>query len=136
MTFSLSAFLWQVPIMAASLWLASKVFDGLRFERGSDLLLSALMLGLVNAVIKPALIFLTLPLTLLTLGLFLLVINALMLMLVAVLVRGFSVRGFWTAFFAGILISITSLILQAWVVPDHEAPIPVMPQPSGGGTWI
>jgi putative membrane protein len=73
---------------------------------------AAFLLGIVNAVIRPIFILLTLPLTLVTLGLFLLVINALMLWLVAGLVGGFYVGGFWGAFFGSILISLVSWILS------------------------
>ena len=75
-------------------------------------LIAAFLLGIVNAIIRPILVFLTLPLTLLTLGLFLLVINGLMLGLVAALVRGFYVNGFGGAIFGSILISIVSWILS------------------------
>ena len=74
--------------------------------------IAALLLGIVNTIIRPILIFLTLPLTLLTLGLFLLVINGLMLWLVAALVKGFHVNGFWGAVFGSILISIVSWVLS------------------------
>ncbi len=73
---------------------------------------AALLLGIVNAIIRPILVFLTFPLTLLTLGLFLLVINGLMLWLVAALVKGFHVNGFWGAVFGSILISIVSWVLS------------------------
>ena len=75
-------------------------------------LIAALLLGMVNAVLRPVLIILTLPLTLLTLGLFLLLINGLMLWLVAALVSGFHVNGFWGAVFGSILISIVSWVLS------------------------
>ena len=78
-------------------------------------LAAAFLLGLVNIVVRPILIFLTLPLTLLTLGLFLLVINGLMLWLVAALVKGFHVNGFWGAVFASILISLVSWILSRFL---------------------
>ena len=75
-------------------------------------LIAALLLGMVNAVLRPVLIILTLPLTLLTLGLFLLFINGLMLWLVAALVSGFHVNGFWGALFGSILISLVSWVLS------------------------
>ncbi len=78
-------------------------------------LVSAFILGIVNAVIKPVLIFFTLPLTILTLGIFLLVINGLMLWLVSALVRGFHVEGFWGAILGSILISIVSWILSRFI---------------------
>lgn len=74
--------------------------------------IAALLLGIVNAIIRPILVLLTLPLTLLTLGLFLLVINGCMLWLVAILVKGFYVNGFWGAVFGSILISLISWVLS------------------------
>ncbi len=84
----LIAFLLAWATTALSLWAASHIFSGLKFDSRSALLVSALLLGLANAVVKPLLIVLTLPLTLLTFGLFILVINALVLLLVSKLVRG------------------------------------------------
>jgi putative membrane protein len=78
-------------------------------------LVAAFLLGIVNVVIRPILVFLTLPFTILTLGLFLLVINGLMLWLVAALVRGFHVNGFGGAVFGSILISIVSWILSRFL---------------------
>jgi putative membrane protein len=74
--------------------------------------IAAFILGIVNAIIRPILILLTLPLTLVTFGLFLLVINGLMLWLVAALVEGFHVNGFWGAVFGSILISIIGWVLS------------------------
>lgn len=78
-------------------------------------LVSAFLLGVVNAVLRPILVFFTLPVTILTLGLFLLVINGLMLWLVSALVRGFYVDGLWGAVLGSILISIVSWILSRFV---------------------
>jgi putative membrane protein len=78
-------------------------------------LVAAFLLGIVNVILRPILIFLTLPLTVLTLGLFLLVINGLMLWLVAALLKGFHVNGFWGAVFGSILISIVSWILSRFL---------------------
>ena len=78
-------------------------------------LVTALLLGIVNAIIRPILVLLTLPLTLVTLGLFLLVINGLMLWLVSALVSGFHVSGFWGAVFGSILISIVSWLLSRFL---------------------
>ncbi|MDP2968286.1 MAG: phage holin family protein [Deltaproteobacteria bacterium] len=78
-------------------------------------LVTAFLLGIVNAIIRPILVFFTLPITILTLGLFLLVINGLMLWLVSALVRGFHVNGFWGAVLGAILISIVSWILSRFV---------------------
>ncbi|RZL62886.1 MAG: phage holin family protein [Variovorax sp.] len=130
---NLLPFLVHWGITALSLWVASKLFRGLTFDGGSALAVSALLLGLANALVKPLLILLTLPLTLLTFGLFLLVINALMIMLVAAIVRGFRVSGFWTAFFASIFISLLSIIIGALLGGSNPETTIQMPQ---GGNWL
>jgi putative membrane protein len=78
-------------------------------------LVAAFLFGIVNTIVRPILVFLTLPLTVLTLGLFLLVINGLMLWLVSALVRGFHVNGFWGAVLGSIMISIVSWILSRFL---------------------
>ncbi|OGP67182.1 MAG: hypothetical protein A2170_14925 [Deltaproteobacteria bacterium RBG_13_53_10] len=78
-------------------------------------LVAAILLGIVNTIIRPILVILTFPLTLLSFGLFLLVINGLMLWLVSALVSGFHVSGFWGALFGSILISIVSWILSKFL---------------------
>lgn len=87
-------FLIRVLIVAAGLWVASKLVPGVEITDGWSLLGAALVLGIINAVVRPVVIVLTLPLTILTLGLFLLVINAAMLSLVAWLLDGVMVAGF------------------------------------------
>ena len=111
-------------IMSLSLWVASFLFGGLKFSNGSSLLVSTLMLGFANAILRPILIVLTLPLTLVTLGLFLLVINALMIQLVAALVKGFSVSGFWTAFFASIFIAAFGFFIELLIPGSNPIIIP------------
>jgi putative membrane protein len=126
-------FLIHWAITALSLWLASRLFKGLHFDNGRALLVSALLLGLANAIVRPVLVLLTFPLTLLTFGIFLLVINALMLMLVARIVRGFTIRGFGTAFFAAIFIGVVSIVIGALVStadPGSEVQLPK------GTIWI
>lgn len=129
----LTPFLLHWAITALSLWVASLVFKGLRFDSSATLIVSALLLGFANAIIKPILIVLTLPLTLLTFGLFVLVINALMLMLVAKLVRGFQVYSFWTAFFAGVFISVLSIGVGALITDG--SPETTIPMPDGS-VWL
>lgn len=126
-------FLAHWAITALSLWLAARVFKGLRFDSTGALLWSALLLGLANAIVKPVLIVLTLPLTLVTFGLFLLVINALMLVLVAGLVHGFRIDRFRTAFFASVFLAVLSLAFGALLsLGDPGAEIQ-MPK---GTVWI
>ena len=112
---NLSLFLVQWGLTSLSLWVASYIFSGMKFADGGSLLIAALLLGFANAVVKPLLILFTLPLTIVTMGLFLLVVNALMLMLVSAVVSGFTISGFWTAFFASIFISIFSLFVSGLV---------------------
>ena len=133
MLHNLTPFLIHWAITAISLWVASLIFRGLKFDGTGALVVSALLLGLANAVVKPILILLTLPLTLVTLGLFLLVINALMILLVAALVKGFRVSGFWTALFASIFISILSVIIGSFVTSGDPAEDVQMPK---SGQWL
>ncbi len=131
---NLTPFLLHWAITAFSLWLASVVFKGIKFETKTALVISALLLGFANAVVKPLLIILTLPLTLVTFGLFLFVINALMVLLVSALVRGFKVSGFWTALFASIFISILSIVIGGFFVGGTPETTIQLPQHSG--TWL
>lgn len=101
-------FLLRAAITALGLWVASEILDGLVFESPSKLLVAAILLGVVNAFVRPLAFILTLPLTVLTLGLFLLVLNAAMVGLVAWMVPGFEISGFWTAVGAALIVSLVS----------------------------
>jgi putative membrane protein len=101
-------FLIRAAISALGLWVASHLLAGLSFDTPTKLLIAALVLGVVNALVRPIAFILTLPITILTLGLFLLVLNAAMIGLVAWLVPGFQVSGFWTAVGAGLIVSLVS----------------------------
>ncbi len=131
----LTPFLLHWAITAFALWVASHVFKGLRFGSTGALVVAALLLGLANAVVRPLLVLLTLPLTLLTFGLFLLVINALVLMLVGKLVSGFHIDGFWTAFWASIFMALLSLVLGAFVLGGSPQ-LTVQPMPASGSLWL
>ena len=130
---NLTPFLIHWAITALSLWVASHLFRGIRFDSTGALVVAALLLGFANAIVKPLLIVLTMPLTLLTFGLFLLVINALMILLVAALVRGFKMSGFWTALFASIFISLLSVIIGSLMGGDSPATTIRLPS---SGTWL
>lgn len=106
----MTAFLLRVAIVAFGLWLATQMLSGIQFDSPGTLIAAALLLGVVNAVIRPIAVLLTLPLTLLTLGLFLLVINAMMLGLVAAMLAGFHISGFWTAAGASMIVSVVSWV--------------------------
>jgi putative membrane protein len=126
-------FFLQWAVTALSLWLASLIFKGVKFDNVGSLVGSALLLGLANAIVKPLLIVLTLPLTLLTFGLFVLVINALMMLLVAALIKGFKVSGFWTAFFAGVFISVLSIVFGAMFSATPET---TLEMPRSDSVWL
>jgi len=120
-------------VTALSLWLAGFVFHGISFADKKSLLVSALLLGFANAVIRPIVIILTIPLTLITFGLFLLVINALMMLLVSAVVPGFKVSGFWTAFFASIFVTILSLVVGMLIFQSGDNPVGI---PAQGGLLV
>lgn len=101
-------FLLRAAITALGLWVASELLSGLSFDSTTKLIVAAIVLGVVNAFVRPLAFILTLPLTVLTLGLFLLVLNAAMVGLVAWLVPGFQVAGFWTAVGAALIVSLVS----------------------------
>jgi len=100
-------------INAAALLALPYLFDSIHVESFYIALIVALILGLVNTFIRPVLILLTLPVTILTLGLFILVINALLFWFVASFIDGFTVTGFWSAFFGAIVYALISWALSA-----------------------
>jgi len=108
-------FVIRVLVVAIGLWISSRIVPGVTINDGWSLFWAALLLGLVNAVVRPVVIILTLPLTILTLGLFLLLINAAMLSLVAWMLDGMTVDGFWSAFFGAIVISIVGWLVT-WFI--------------------
>ena len=108
-------FLIRLLITALGLWVADQLLPGIAFTGTSALIVSALLLGLVNAVIRPILIILTLPLTVVTLGLFILVVNGISLALVAWLVSGFHVNGLFSATLGAIIVSLVSWAASAFV---------------------
>ena len=97
---------WGVNTLA--LWVTDQVFTGVRADSATALFAAGLLFGLANAVLRPVLVLVTLPITILTLGLFLLAINGLMLMLTAFLVSGFQVDGFGTSILAALFIALFS----------------------------
>ena len=105
-------FLLRVLVLMSSMGLVSLVLPGIHFDNLLDLFLAALVLGLANAVLRPLLIFFTLPLVLLSLGLFIFVINASLLYLAAWIVPGFRLAGFWWALLAAFLISVVSFVIH------------------------
>jgi len=114
-------FLVRLVVNAAAVFLAANLVPGIAVTGFGVALLAGLLLGLVNAVIKPILIVLTLPFTIVTLGLFIFVVNAVCLGLVAWLVPGFTISGFWAALFGAIVISLVSWLLHAVVSDDQRS---------------
>ncbi len=114
----MAGILVRTLIIALGLGLASAIVPGVSINGTGTLFGAALLLGLVNAVIRPLVVFLTLPITIITLGLFLLVINAGMFGLVAAILDDFRVTGFFAAVFGAIIVSITSTIASWYVGPD------------------
>jgi putative membrane protein len=102
-------------ILTAAVLAASWLLDGIRVSGFSPAILAAALLGIFNAVLRPLLILLTLPLNILTLGLFTFVINALLLLLVSAIIPGFDVLGFWTAVLGALIIGFTSWLLNRFI---------------------
>ena len=122
-------FLVRAAIAAIGLWIATRVVTGISFDNGMTLLIAAAMLGVVNAIIRPLAILLTLPMTVVTLGFFILVINAGMLGLVAAMLRGFHLAGFGAAFWSALIVSITGWIGSWFIGPRGRIEIIVRKAP-------
>jgi putative membrane protein len=113
----MAGFILRGLIGALGLWLATGLVDGITINTPLTLVIAGLLLGIVNAVVRPLAILLTLPFLVVTLGLFLLVVNAAMLGLVAALLPGFHVAGFWPALWAALIVSIVSWIGSGFIGP-------------------
>ena len=108
-------FLMRAALVALGLWLATVWVHGVSIDAPSTLILAGILLGVVNSIVRPIAILLTLPMTILTLGLFLLVINAGMVALVAWMLPGMRISGFAAAFWTAILVSLVSMV-GSWFV--------------------
>ena len=106
----LARFVVRVIFGALGLWIASKLVAGIVVTGATALILAALLLGVVNAFVRPVVVILTLPLTIVTLGLFLLIVNAAMIGLVSLVVPGFHVHGVISGVLAAIITGISSWI--------------------------
>jgi putative membrane protein len=113
---------WLVNALA--LFLTVKLVPGISVSGLPTLLIAALVIGLVNAFIKPVAQLLALPITIVTFGLFALVINAAMLAFAAWIVPGFNIAGFWSAFFGAIVLSLISTILHQLLIKNSDKPKP------------
>jgi putative membrane protein len=123
-------FLIRMLVNALAIWLATEIVPGIEARSATTVLAAALVLGVINAIVRPILLVLTLPLTLVTLGLFLFVLNALCLWLTSAIVPGLDVRGFWPAFWGALLVSALSWTVNGFVsdrgrvvvITDRERP--------------
>lgn len=113
----MTGFILRAVISAMGLWVATRWVDGLSIDSAATLLLAGALLGIVNALVRPVAVVLTFPITLVTLGVFLLVVNAGMLSLVAWVLPGFSVAGFWSAFWGALIVSLTGWVGSWFIGP-------------------
>lgn len=111
-------FLIQWLVVALALWVTAYILPGINVDSYQALAIAAIVLGLVNALIRPILTILTLPITILTLGLFYLVVNGLTFLLASKLVSGFHVAGFWWAVLGALLVSIISSFVGGFAGDD------------------
>ncbi len=118
-------FFLRAAIASLGLWLASELVDGLNFDSGATLILAAILLGVVNGLVRPLVVLLTLPLTILTLGFFLLVVNGIMLALVAAVLPGFTIAAFWDAFWGAIIVSLVSWVGSAIFGPKGSIQVTI-----------
>ena len=99
-------------LLAAALLLVAYLYPGVQVQSFATAMIAALVLGLLNTVVRPLLVLLTLPVTLVTVGLFLFVINALMFWAAATLLNGFNVSGFWAALIGSLIYSLCGMVID------------------------
>lgn len=122
----MAGFLVRLLISAAGLGLASYLVPGIEIQGTGTLLGAAFLLGIVNAIVRPLAILFTLPLTIVSLGLFLLVVNAAMLGLVAALLSGFHISGFFAALAGSLIVSLTAWLASWYIGPNGRVEILVV----------
>jgi putative membrane protein len=111
----MKGFFFRLVITGLGLWVAETIVPGVQIDGWGNLVVAALLLGFVNAVIRPIILILTLPLTVFTLGLFILVVNGISVALVAWLMPGFTLSGLWAAILASIVVGLTGWFASAFV---------------------
>ncbi|MBA4390651.1 MAG: hypothetical protein C0399_06920 [Syntrophus sp. (in: bacteria)] len=107
-------------IMTISIGIAAHLMPGVIINGFFSALWAALFLGVINVLVRPILIFITLPINIMTLGLFTFVINALMVLFASAVIKGFEIRGFWTAMLFSIVLSIINYFLNALLKPGYR----------------
>ncbi len=108
-------------INAAALFALPYIFDSIRVDSFYTALIVALILGLINTLIRPVLLVLTLPITILTLGLFIFVLNGLLLWFIASFIKGFTIAGFWPAVFGAIVYSLISWAATSFILGEKKS---------------
>ncbi len=111
----MTGFILRALIAALGLWLATEWVNGVSIDSPGTLVIAGILLGVVNAIVRPLAVILTFPITLLTLGLFLLVVNAAMVGLVAWFLPGFNLAGFWPALWTALIVGLTGWI-GSWFI--------------------
>ena len=112
----MTGFILRAVITAIGLWIATRWVSGIRIDDAATLILAGVLLGVVNAIVRPIAVVLTFPITILTLGFFLLVVNTAMVALVAAILPGFHISGgFWSAFVTALIVGVTSW-LGSWLI--------------------
>ena len=116
MGISLAEFFIRWFVTAVAVFVAAWIVPGIDYSNFTGLAFASLLLGIINAMVRPVLLILCLPLILVTMGLFILVLNAMLLWFVSGILPGssFTVSGFWAAFWGGLVISIVSWLLSAF----------------------
>jgi putative membrane protein len=117
---SISLIIVQILILTFAVILTSYVLPGITVKSFWTAVLVAIVLGLLNAFVKPLMVFLTIPFTLVTFGLFLFVINALIILLAGAVVKGFEVKGFWWALIFSIILSLIQYLLEELILPSFS----------------
>lgn len=114
----MTGFVLRALISAIGLWIATRWVSGIRIDTAGTLVLAGLLLGVVNAIVRPIAVVLTLPITILSLGFFLLILNAAMVALVASMLPGFHIYGgFWSAFATALIVWITGWLASWFIGP-------------------
>jgi len=119
----MAGFILRGLVAALGLWAATEIFQGFTIDTATTLVVAGLLLGVVNAIVRPFALLLSLPALIFTLGLFLLVVNAAMLGLVALLLPGFHIAGFWTAVGGALIVSLVSWIGSWFIGPRGRVEI-------------
>ncbi len=107
-------------VNTVGLWVATKIVPGVFVEDADALIVAALVIGLINAIVRPVLAFITFPITVITLGLFYFVLNGAMLYLAAEILPGFALEGMVTAVVAAIVMSVVATVLHLFVRPKKK----------------